>query len=252
LQQAFDQLKIWNTRLPVDNMELKNTEILLQIMLRDECKLANAFETSNLLCSGYAMTLTKFLNNLCHDKYKNFRTAAAAVGLESFVVDIRNIGNHLENYATIDVYRRVVAYCLNWLKEQFWDKELESMVNVKINQLTTNTPHTNTGDLTKLLIVYDSLAEVLEKHGLRSCRMLYTIDLVPHKVEALNSYSKSRQEDSLNNLFQGLLVELQFIVLQADVEELVVSLPKIIVSNCDHFFTSKGKKNKIFFMCFKL
>jgi Las1-like len=238
----MEQLRIWNIRLPVENPELKNTEILVQIMLRDRMASKNPVETDNLLCSGYSLALTKFMNNLCQDRYRNFRGAAAELGLESFVVDLRNVGNHSNNYASIELYRRVVAYCLEWLRREFWEQELARFHNIELSQIQSNVTDRGGMDLKQFLVIYDALVEAQEKHGLRSSKLLKTVDLAPKKIEALTEYAEKRQDESLNNLFRGVLTELRFIILQADSEWLLLRLTDLFLESCDYFFVSRGVK----------
>jgi predicted metal-binding transcription factor (methanogenesis marker protein 9) len=242
LQKAMDLLSIWSMRMPMDNPELKNTEILLQITLRDQMATGNPVETNNLLCSGYSMALTKFLNNLCRDRYQDFRVAVAELGLESFVVDLRNVGNHSNSYASIELYRRTVTYCFEWLRREFWDKELVRMQNIEVSQIKGNEPIGSDVNFNSFLLIYDGLVEALEKHGIRSVKLINTVGLAPEKVKVLTDFAGRRQDDSLNNLFRIALTEFRFVVLQADTDWLLFHLTDLFLSNCDYFFESRSVK----------
>lgn len=124
-QLALDRIKIWKIRRSnLTPATILSTLSILDVQLKDTDE--NRF-SSDELRSMYSNAFTRFLNymsSIMRGRHlQSMYSTARELGIESFLVDLRHLCAHGQVFPSLEISRRTADYCLNWLREFYWDRE---------------------------------------------------------------------------------------------------------------------------------
>lgn len=132
-----------------------------------EVELKTYLNNENELQMMYSSAFTRFVNYMTSinqtGQFKNMYASTKELGLESFLVDLRHICAHGKQMPSLDVLKRTAVYCLNWLKQFYWDRELKTISNVKANDLRSTEQNNLISDLNDIFELYDKSSEIIFK-----------------------------------------------------------------------------------------
>lgn len=133
----------------------------MDVYLKDIDKtITDPFTLSTL----YASALTKFINYATSFEMREatMYRSAYRLGIESFLIDLRHLCAHGKQIPNIEVFRKSHRYCLNWIKQYFWENELNNISDASAKDARLDPVLME--KLSNILTFYDTFAELLHKN----------------------------------------------------------------------------------------
>lgn len=142
-------------------------------------------------------------------QFKTMYNTAKELGLETFLVDIRHLCAHGHEMPTLDVFRNTSQYCLKWLKQYYWDREVNVIENVTIQDVRKESIINYEQNLKKLLTLYDLVTEAIYNKciSIDTCETIFNADA----MILLKEYSSERKIYQLNEMLQNIVYELSML-----------------------------------------
>ena len=136
------------------------TYALLEAHLKDELKIIKG---NSSLCTIYSAALTKFVNFAISSIPGNMTMyrAAEVLGIHSYIIDIRHICSHGTETPHLEVFRKCNAYCLEWLKTHYWEKEIAQLQDVLMSDIKSLSQHAHEAQVSEMFLVLDTTIEGL-------------------------------------------------------------------------------------------
>lgn len=134
---ALDRMKIWKIRrLNLTPATILSTLSILDVQLKDTKE--NRF-SSDELRSMYSNAFTRFLNymsSIMRSRHlQSMYSTARELGIESFLVDLRHLCAHGQMLPSLEISRRTADYCLNWLREFYWNRERNFIIDATVRDV---------------------------------------------------------------------------------------------------------------------
>lgn len=110
------------------------TIILLDVKVKDEEKVIT---DSSTLSTLYGCAITKFMNFASSFSMSrgSMYSIANKLGIDSFLVDLRHIVSHGREMPGLEVFRQSNLMCMEWIKNFYWDKEVQNVTDVTMKEL---------------------------------------------------------------------------------------------------------------------
>lgn len=161
-KQAYDWMVVWKIRrFDSTPASIQSTLALIEVELKKNSNIDNDLQMM------YSSAFTRFLNYMTSinqtGQFKNMYASTKELGLESFLVDLRHICAHGQNMPSLDVLKRTSTYCVKWLKQFYWDRELKLLTNVTVEDLRTTEQSRLINDLDEVFHLYDKSSEIIFK-----------------------------------------------------------------------------------------
>lgn len=136
-QLAIKRIKIWKIRrLNLTPASVLSTLSILEAQIKDH---ENQHLNNDDLQCVYSIAFTRFLNYMSSimrgRRLDSMYLTARELGIESFLVDLRHLCAHGQITPSLHIFRRTSEYCLNWLREFYWDREREFIVDAKVRDV---------------------------------------------------------------------------------------------------------------------
>ncbi|XP_050096551.1 uncharacterized protein LOC126578239 [Anopheles aquasalis] len=262
-EDALQWLNVWKVRLnksvPVC---VRCTATVLEAQLfdlrmqRDDGD-PNATEIKNI----YAGAFTRFVNYVTEETqtYQQHRKRTIAqhvrgIGIEPFLVELRHLCAHRSVSIAIDVFRRSAQYCMDWLKDSYWQRELNTMQPVTYETLHRAKRTPLSDEFCSVLRAYDAATAGLLR---KSTTVQHTrSDLTDSEYKALQAEETRRGTDNLRVIAQHLLA--QFVRNQRTIAHNLTGVRKVcdaVMANCRYLMQDPvryrqghwGKLHSVFF-----
>ncbi|XP_055373303.1 uncharacterized protein LOC129606780 [Condylostylus longicornis] len=154
--KACKKMRIWKLRsLNMTPASILSTLAIIEVQIKDESK-----DFANELQVLYSGAFTRFLNYMCSTtqkgKMKTMYQSAMDIGIDPFIVDLRHLCSHGQSMPSLNVLRRASDYCLDWLKEFYWDQEYKNQRNVGSKNVRSEDITLFDDKVSELFEVYDS------------------------------------------------------------------------------------------------
>lgn len=136
-QLAIKRIKVWKLRRQnLTPATVLSTLAILEAQQRDR---ADKQLTDDELQSIYSIAFTRFLNYVSSimrsRRLDSMYSTARELGIESFLVDLRHLCAHGQIAPSLQIFRRTADYCLNWLREFYWDRELDNITDAIVRDV---------------------------------------------------------------------------------------------------------------------
>lgn len=130
-------MQIWKIRrLNLIPATILSTLSILDVQLKDTDEYRFL---SDELRSMYSNAFTRFLNymsSIMRSRHlQSMYSTARELGIESFLVDLRHLCAHGQVLPSLEISRRTADYCLNWLREFYWDRERNFIVDATVRDV---------------------------------------------------------------------------------------------------------------------
>lgn len=134
--KALERLTIWKMRRQnLTPATIMSTIAILEVQLKDK---TNALSGSDLRAM-YSNAFTKFLNYMSSivrgREYTSMFATAQALGIESFLVDLRHLCAHGQVLPALDLSRRTAAYCMDWIRQFYWERERNVIYDASVKDV---------------------------------------------------------------------------------------------------------------------
>lgn len=119
---------------------------------------------ASILNALYANSLTRFVNfaSSFNMSKTTMYGSANSLKLDSFLIDLRHSISHGKQAFHLDVFRNSHSICMKWIKEFYWDKEIDNICDADIKMIRFDVELEE--KLDDILPFYDLLAEMIYKN----------------------------------------------------------------------------------------
>lgn len=139
---AMRQMDIWRIR----RSELTPAAVLAtMVLLESQLKDVNSGKfnlSENDMQILYSSSLSRFYNYMSSivqtrnpKSLKTMYSTAKELGIHSFVVDLRHLCAHGQVLPPLKLLRKSSDYCLNWLNDFYWTRQMESITDISSHNL---------------------------------------------------------------------------------------------------------------------
>lgn len=135
-EKALERLTIWKLRRQtLTPATVMSTISILEVQVKDDKNVCTEID----LRAMYSNAFTKFLNYMSSivrgRQLTTMFATAKALGIESFLVDLRHLCSHGQILPALDLSRRTAVYCMNWLRQYYWDREQSVICDASVNDV---------------------------------------------------------------------------------------------------------------------
>lgn len=164
-RQALERMKIWKIRrLNLTPASVLSTLSILSVQLKD-CHTATTKYADDDLRTMYSEAFLKFLNYMSSimrsRTVPSMYSTARVLGIESFLVDLRHQCAHGQVSPSLDILRRTAAYCMKWLREFYWDRELKSITDASVRDVQLKSSVDLEQSIREYFRMYDAATEAM-------------------------------------------------------------------------------------------
>lgn len=160
-------MKIWKIRrLNLTPASVLSTLSILNVQIKDcDTATANAKYADDDLRTMYSEALLKFLNYMSSimrsRTVPSMYSTARVLGIESFLVDLRHLCAHGQISPSLDIFRRTAAYCMKWLREFYWDRELKFITDATVRDVQLKSSIDLEQSIREYFRMYDAATEAM-------------------------------------------------------------------------------------------
>lgn len=240
--KAFRILQTWKIRRAQETPTgVLCTLTLLNVLIKDKSgTMAADPHTLNTL---YSSTITKFINFAT--SFRSFGTmykSAYQLGIDSFLIDLRHACAHGKQTPTLEVFRRSHKYCLEWIKNFYWSKELLNISDVTIKSVRFDSALES--KLNSILPFYDALAELLHKN-IETFEDLALCDPAMNRWPLMQAYMKENRLQNFPQAFRHLTKVLAKIIGSKSMRLSPRTFFHVMFEKCDYFMQVHDKTDSV-------
>lgn len=165
---ALSRMKLWKVRRGnLTPASVLSTLTILDVQLTDKL---NTGLTNDALRSLYSNAFTRFVNymsSIMRSKtVQSMYSSARELGIETFLVDLRHLCAHGQVLPSLEIMRRTTVYCMEWLREFYWDREKNVITDATVRDVHTKSTAELQISIAKWFKLYDAATEAL----IRGCK----------------------------------------------------------------------------------
>lgn len=165
---ALSRLKLWKMRRGnLTPASVLSTLSLLDVQLKDKGE--KRFSDDELR-SMYSNAFTRFVNYMSSimrsRTVQSMYSTARELGIEPFLVDLRHLCAHGQVLPSLDILRRTTNYCMNWLRDFYWDRERNVITDAIVRDVHLKSTLELEASIGDWFNLYDASTEAL----LRGCK----------------------------------------------------------------------------------
>lgn len=202
-------LHVWKIRRGAEtSASVLSTAAILEVQLRDE---SGEVLSESDLQSLYSGAFTRFLNYVSsieqRQRKRTMYSIANQLGIESFLVDLRHLCSHGKDSPSLEVFRRSANYCMNWLKNFYWERELKYIQDVDVTSIKVHNTIRFERNLHRLLLLYDAVTEAIHS----KCETIEELQAIVTDVERrdlMREYIAQLCEQSLKKVFNCIVSDM--------------------------------------------
>ncbi|CRK93075.1 CLUMA_CG006620, isoform A [Clunio marinus] len=169
---------------------------LLNAHLKD---FSGEIKDPSTLSNLYASSLTKFLNYAAafQANEATMYRSAKKLGIESFLIDLRHLCAHGKQQVSLEVFRRSLQYCFEWIRKFYWEKEIKNISDAVAEDVCYDSVLVE--KLKELFPVYDAFTK-LAHNKIFSFGDASVDDLDQDQWSAINKFKNGH---NFNSVLQG-------------------------------------------------
>ncbi|XP_063700063.1 uncharacterized protein LOC134830490 [Culicoides brevitarsis] len=208
-KEGLEMLQIWKIRRGAEtSASILSTAAILEVQLRDE---SGSVSSQSDLQSMYSGAFTRFLNYVSsieqRQRKRTMYSIANQLGIESFLVDLRHLCSHGKDSPSLDVFRRSAAYCMKWLKDFYWEREMKFIQDVDVTSVKVHNTIRFERNIRRLLLIYDAVTEALH-NNCETHKELYTIVTDVERRDVMREYIAQLNESNVQKIFKCVVSDL--------------------------------------------
>lgn len=186
------------------------TLALLDVIVKDQAKIIT---DKSVLITLYSFGVTKFINfsSSFNIKQQTMYRSANILGIDSFIVDLRHLCAHGKEVPSIEVFRKSADYCMSWLKNFYWEREMENISDTTINEMLAADSLNFEHQAKDLLVIFDVILEAISKSSLnRAIEQVLKEDdtqMDPSRWKILIDFIRDLKKDSKPKKMRDVLMQ---------------------------------------------
>lgn len=207
-------MTVWKIRrMNFTPASILSTLTILEVQLRDNGK-TPIIELKAL----YSSALTRFLNYmsslLLNKQFKSLYATVKELGIEPFIVDLRHLCSHGQVMPALEVFQRTAIYCMEWLKDYYWDRQMKALEDAHIEDIRPRETENIHTKFVNLFAIYDNAAEAIHKgyKYVEDAKIVFDCD----KMDRLRDYTKKIKYNELNLIATEVLKDLSLCIRNKD------------------------------------
>lgn len=161
---ALSRIKLWKLRRGnLTPASILSTLSILDIQLKDD-KYEKRFSDEELR-SMYSNAFTRFVNYMSSimrsRQLQSMYSTARELGIEPFLVDLRHLCAHGQVLPSLEISRRTADYCMNWLREFYWERERNFITDATVCDVHLKSSMELEQSISEWFGLYDAATEAL-------------------------------------------------------------------------------------------
>lgn len=200
LSKALQRLQIWKLRRQtLTPATVMSTITILEVQLKDS---SNTLSDPDLRAM-YSNAFTKFMNYVSSivrgREHTSMYATAQALGIHSFLVDLRHLCAHGQVLPALDMCRRTAAYCMNWMRQFYWDREQNVICDASVTDVRLKSSLQLEESVSELFFLYDAATKAIISgcKTIDDARNAQTDIIDAEAIELLDNYSYEVRNDKL-------------------------------------------------------
>lgn len=202
-QLAFSRMKLWKMRRGnLTPASVLSTLSILDVQLKDQYD--NRFSDDELR-SMYSNAFTRFVNYMSSimrsRTVQSMYSTARELGIEPFLVDLRHLCAHGLVLPSLKLSRRTTIYCMNWLREFYWDRERDFITDAGARDVRLKSSLDLEHSIRDWFALYDIATEAM----IRGARNIEDLDQLKHdgsvdarSIESLQQFAQQIRQFRLS------------------------------------------------------
>lgn len=163
---ALSRIKLWKLRRGnLTPASILSTLTILDVQLKDD-KREKRF-TDDELRSMYSNAFTRFVNYMSSimrsRQLQSMYSTARELGIEPFLVDLRHLCAHGQVLPSLEISRRTADYCMNWLREFYWERERNFITDATVHDVHLKSSAELEQSIGEWFVLYDAATEAIIK-----------------------------------------------------------------------------------------
>lgn len=164
-QKALSRMKLWKIRrLNLTPASVLSTMSILDVLLKDT---RGSRFAEDELRSMYSNAFTRFMNYMSSimrsRELLSMYSTARELGIQPFLVDLRHLCAHGQVLPSLEISRRTAAYCMNWLREFYWDRERNVITDATVRDVHLKSSLELEQSIRDWFSLYDAASESMNK-----------------------------------------------------------------------------------------
>ncbi|XP_070502588.1 uncharacterized protein [Chironomus tepperi] len=231
--KALSILKAWKIRRGQETpLGILCTLILVDVEVKDTPEKGFDSATLGLL---YGSAITKFTNYATSFKLGKSTMYASAnqLGIDSFIIDLRHNFAHGRQSFNLDVQRYSHKICMKWIKEFYWDTEIDKFQDVDIRDIRYNASLAE--ELDDMFTFYDLLAEAMLSNIRTFDELKDLSDVSKERWPFVIEYMKEKKLKNFRQAFKYFTKALGEIIASKQMRLNPMTFFHVMLTNCDFF-----------------
>lgn len=172
-EKALERLIIWKLRRQaLTPATIMSTIAILEVQIKDKHNTC----TEHDLRAMYSNAFTKFVNYVTTlvrgRQFTSMFAAAVSLGIEPFLVDLRHLCTHGQVLPALDLSRRAADYCMDWLRQFYWDRERAVICDANVQDVRLKSSAGLEENVHRYFLLYDAVTNAI----LAGCKTLTDIE----------------------------------------------------------------------------
>lgn len=155
--KALQRLIIWKQRRQsLTPASILSTIAILEVQLKDNANKLSDVDLRAMYSNAFVKSLNYMSSIVRGQQFTSMYATAKALGIESFLVDLRHLCAHGLVLPELEMSRRAATYCLEWLRSFYWDREKNIICNASVADVRLNSSLQLEEAVGELLFLYDA------------------------------------------------------------------------------------------------
>lgn len=245
-QLALSRIRLWKMRRGnITPASVLSTLTILDVQLKD--RFEKRF-TDDELRSMYSNAFTRFVNYMSSimrsRTVQSMYSTARELGIEPFLVDLRHLCAHGQVSPSLDILRRATEYCMNWLREFYWDRERNVITDATVHDVHLKSTLELQMSIGDWFTLYDAATEALIR-GCKNIDDLTTIkpdDRLSHAhIEQLQNCSQQIRNNKLSFIANKSINQLAMLSNSNERDRGDAHIYCDVLFNCQYFMKRSAK-----------
>lgn len=257
---AYSRMNLWKMRRGnLTPASVLSTISILDVQLKDQCD--KRFSDDELR-SMYSNAFTRFVNYMSSimrsRTLQSMYSTARELGIEPFLVDLRHLCAHGQVLPSLELSRRTTDYCMNWLREFYWDRERNFITDACVRDVRLKSSLELEHSIRDWFTLYDAATEAM-------ARGYKNVDDIQHtkpddrlnadSIERLQNFSQQIRQFRLSFIANRAINQLAFLSNSNDRDRGDAQIYCDVLFDCEYFmkrsagyFTATNKEEKVKFI----
>lgn len=237
-------MKLWKMRRgQLTPASVLSTISILDVQLKDLCE--TRF-TDDELRAMYANAFTRFVNYMSSimrsRTVQSMYSTARELGMEPFLIDLRHLCAHGQVLPSLELSRRTTDYCIRWLREFYWDRERNFIVDACVRDVRLKSSLDLEQSISEWFALYDVATEALMA-GYKNVDDLTTataaggnLRLSSDNIQRLKEFSLEIRQYKLSFIANKAINELAWLSNSNDRDRGDAQIYcDVLLNNCEYF-----------------